>query len=344
MPARWPLIGRDQELEFIDAQLRRSWPGTGVVLAGAAGVGKTRLAREALAASQRRGAATRWVAATASARELPLAAFVPVTGDLGGVPADLLRQAAEGLARVARDMGGLVIGVDDAHHLDDLSSSLLHQLVLRNAAAVVVTVRTGQPAPDAVTALWKDGLLRRLELQSLSSEETAELLGLVLDGRLDSVAANRFWMLSGGNPLYLRQLVDGELEAGRLAQAAGVWQWAGRPAVSAGLAELIRQRIGHLSQQEREVLDYLALSEPLGVSLLTGLTDPDAVEQAGGPATRCGGRCLRWNPAGRRIRSCSWPEPSRPRNCLTWSWPGGWLRLPWTPAADGTASMPWPWR
>ncbi|MGH3537887.1 MAG: hypothetical protein ACRDQJ_06235 [Pseudonocardiaceae bacterium] len=51
---------------------RRNGPA-GIVLAGAAGVGKTRLAREALAAAQRRGALTRWAVATASARALPLA-------------------------------------------------------------------------------------------------------------------------------------------------------------------------------------------------------------------------------------------------------------------------------
>ena len=279
MMTPWPLIGRDQELEFIDAQLGPPRSGRGVVLAGAAGVGKTRLAREALAAWHRRGVATRWVAATASARELPLGAFAAIAGDLGRAPADLLRQAIDALARAAKDRNGLVIGVDDAHHLDDVSSSLLHQLVQRNTAAVILTLRTGHPAPDAVTALWKDGLLRRLELQSLSLDETAELVRLVLGGRLDSMAANRFWVMSGGNPLYLKLLVDGELEAGRLAQIASVWQWDGRPAVSAGLAELIGQRIGHLSQSQREVLEYLALSEPIGVSLLTGLTDQDAVEQ-----------------------------------------------------------------
>jgi hypothetical protein len=172
-----------------------------------------------------------------------------------------------------------VIGVDDAHDLDEVSASLLHQLVLRNTAAVILTLRTGRSAPDAVTALWKDGLLRRRELRSLSLEETAELVQLVLGDRLDSMAASRFWVMSGGNPLYLRLLVEGEREAGRLTRIAGVWQWAGRPAVSAGLVELVRQRIGHLSESQREVLEYLALSEPIGVSLLTGLTDAGALEQ-----------------------------------------------------------------
>jgi hypothetical protein len=35
------------------------------------------------------------------------------------------------------------------------------QLLLRSEARVVLTVRSGEPAPDAITGLWKDGLLPR---------------------------------------------------------------------------------------------------------------------------------------------------------------------------------------
>jgi hypothetical protein len=59
----------------------------------------------------------------------------------------------------------LLVFVDDAHLLDDLSALVLHHLVHSRAAAVIVTIRTGEPAPAAVTALWKDGLLRRYELE-----------------------------------------------------------------------------------------------------------------------------------------------------------------------------------
>jgi hypothetical protein len=43
----WPLVGRQAELEALVADIREARGG--VVLAGAAGVGKTRLAKEALA-------------------------------------------------------------------------------------------------------------------------------------------------------------------------------------------------------------------------------------------------------------------------------------------------------
>lgn len=275
----WPLTGRAEELRFIAAAARRVGTPRGVVLAGAAGVGKTRLAREALAAVARRGAATRWVAATASARGLPLGAFGALMGTVGGDPTQVLRQAGDALLADA-GRAGVVVGVDDAHLLDELSALLVHRLVLRAEATVVVTVRSGEPAPDAVTALWKDGHLDRLEVQPLSGPETAVLLEAVLGGPVDSSGADRMWALTRGNALFLRQLVDGELEAGRLRAVDDVWRWSGEPVVSPGLAELVEARMGGLTEPLREVVDVLALGEPLGVPLLARLTDAAAVERA----------------------------------------------------------------
>ena len=69
------LTGRDTEL----AELRRALGGVGkyagVVIAGAAGVGKTRLARELMARAAGAGIQTNWVVGTESARPIPLGAF-----------------------------------------------------------------------------------------------------------------------------------------------------------------------------------------------------------------------------------------------------------------------------
>ena len=96
---------------------------------------------------------------------------------------------------------------------------------------------------------------------------------------MDSVAARRLWSITRGNALYLRQLVDGELEADRLHQVAGVWRWSGELALSPGLVELVSARIGQLPEAQRDVVEVLAFGEPLGVPLLVGLTDAVAVEQ-----------------------------------------------------------------
>jgi hypothetical protein len=169
------------------------------VLAGAAGVGKTRLARESGIATAR---AVVWVTATASARGIPLGAFTPLLGADSAAPGRALHRAGE-LLGTAR-----LLVVDDAHLLDDTSAALLHQLVQAGAARVIVTLRSGAPAPDAVRALWKDELLPRLEVQPLSEEETAALVGSVLGGHVDSGCRARLWSLTRGNALFLRQVVD----------------------------------------------------------------------------------------------------------------------------------------
>ena len=278
VPRGWPLTGRADELSRISELTRHRDGPMGIVLAGAAGVGKTRLAREALAVSEQRGALIRWAVATASARALPLGAFATTLRMLGPDPARLVDQASQALLAGAR-RAGVVIGVDNAHLLDELSAVLIHQLVVHRAASVVLTMRTGETAPDAVTALWKDGHLPRLELQSLSQSVTAALVEARLGGPVENATARRLWTITQGNALYLQQLVDGELEAGRLKQVTGVWRWLGEPALSPGLVELVSARIGQLPEAQRDVLNALAVGEPLGIPLLVTLTDPVAVEQ-----------------------------------------------------------------
>jgi ATP/maltotriose-dependent transcriptional regulator MalT len=277
----WPLIGRADELRLIsELSSRRSHPA-GVVLAGPAGVGKTRLAREAVASAARCGAVSRWATASASARRLPFGAFSALLGTAGMDSPSAVHRAISALLNTV-DGQRVLLAVDDAHLLDELAAMVLHQLVVRRAASVVITLRTGEPAPDAVTTLWKDGLLHRLDLEPFAEAETVALLNAVLAGPVDGPAAARLHTITQGNALYLRQLVDGELESGRLSRVDGIWRWTGQPGLTPGLTELVAERIGALSDAQRDVLDLLAFGEPLPVDLLARLTDRDALEQVEG--------------------------------------------------------------
>ncbi|MGO8964262.1 MAG: LuxR family transcriptional regulator, partial [Mycobacterium sp.] len=164
--------------------------------------------------------------------------------------------------------------------LDNLSAFVLQQLVLRRAATVIATIRTGAPAPDAVTALWKDGHLRRLDLQPLSRGESDALLQSALARPVNSVCAERIWRLTRGNVLFLHQLVIQEMHAGRLVSRDGNWQWVGTMEVSQSLVDLVDLRIGATPEPVLEVIDLVAVAEPLELAHLTALADASAIEDA----------------------------------------------------------------
>jgi len=61
---------------------------------------------------------------------------------------------------------------------------------------------------------------------------------------------------------------------------AGVWHWVGNPQLGPALTALIDTRLGELSGEVRQVLELLALGEPLGVDLLQTLASAAALEDA----------------------------------------------------------------
>jgi len=275
----WPLTGRAEELAVIADVLCPDGPYAGVVIAGPAGVGKTRLAREALALAAERGWAVRWVAGTTAAQSIPLGACAQWADRLAGDPLHLVGSV---IAKVTASPNGapVLVVVDDAGLLDDLSAFVLHQLVLRRAATVIATMRTGTPAPDAVTALWKDGHLERLDLQPLSRGESDALLQSALGGPVSAACADRMWRLSRGNALFLNQLVNQEVHAKRLISRDGQWRWEGAMEVSQSLVDLVDLRIGAAPEPVLEVLDLVAVAEPLELVHLTTLADAAAIENA----------------------------------------------------------------
>jgi len=173
-----------------------------------------------------------------------------------------------------------VVAVDDAHLLDDHSAIALHRAVLRRLAPVVVTVRTHEPAPDPVTALWKDDHLPRIDLAPLDATETSGLLARVLGGPVEMASARRLWSLTQGSPLFLRHLLDGEVATGRFTATSGLWRWTSDPAISPEVTELLEREIGALEPGVQDAVDLVALAEPLALPTLTGLTSASDLEQA----------------------------------------------------------------
>lgn len=274
-----PLTGRDDELSAIRRALRGVGSRSGVVIVGAAGVGKTRLAREVLSQAAASGERTTWIVGTESARAIPLGAFTGAMGDPLTDPLPSVRRIISSFVAQQRN-GRLVIGIDDAHLLDGLSAHVVHQLAQIKNTRMVVTVRSARQEPDAITALWKDGLLNRLDLEPLSDQATRTLIESALGGPVDARSARRFWKLTGGNALFLAQLLKDQVAAGRVHQVAGVWLWEGDVAVSPSLSDMLGRQLNNLPPQVALVVDALSQCEPLDVDVLSHVVARGDIEVA----------------------------------------------------------------
>lgn len=293
---RWPLVGRREEVEQCVAAL-----ATGEVRAvfvhGAAGVGKSRLAEEIVQQLTGCGWTTMWVRASVASSAIPLGALAHL------LPTDLLDRRFDplsvyggvvaGLRAGRAERGRLIILVDDVQWLDPTAAALLGQLMDGGEVGLVGTVRSGEPAPEAVSGLWNRSDASRIDLRLLTFEDVDTLLHLVLGGPVDQQATNRIWAASKGNALYVRELVLGALARGQLVERRGVWWLAGPLATTPRLAEIVGQRIGDLAGPPRGALEVISVWDLVGLEELASTFGSDAVEtleRAGLAEVRVDGR------------------------------------------------------
>ncbi|MFC4145703.1 LuxR C-terminal-related transcriptional regulator [Micromonospora mangrovi] len=279
--SRWDFVGRTDELNRLLSAVGRP-QGRGLLFSGSAGVGKSRLLREGVAALPTDRYAVWSASASATTAALPFGGMVqvlPADQPQGLSPAGILRWAVDVLQEQAAGRP-IVLAVDDAHLLDPPSAALVHLLARAENTTVVGTLRNGEQLPLPIRALWTDDLVELVELGPLGATETTGLLAAILGGPVDAGSAERLFRLSAGNPLLLRELVLAAAGGGELTRTYGIWKWTGRLELAPSLTDLIDTRIGQLTDGVRSVVELVAFGEPLGLHLLERAVDPADVETA----------------------------------------------------------------
>ncbi|MEU1463117.1 LuxR family transcriptional regulator [Streptomyces sp. NPDC005727] len=235
----WPFTAREAELAEI-----REWAaaGTGALLVGDQGVGKTTLLNAALERAERGGARV--------------------------VRGDAVRDQLHGDARPRAARRRVIVAMDDVHRVDPVTLALVCRLVDSGRALLLATAQPGAALPRALRRLLIDKRLRRLAVDALDRSGTVRMLGARLGGPVAVDTAERFWELTRGNALVLRELADQALAVGTLRRVRGRWHWPGLPGVpDSRLTDLCDLLLGDLDADERELVNLLALGGPLEAGL-----------------------------------------------------------------------------
>ncbi|WP_104180069.1 LuxR C-terminal-related transcriptional regulator [Arthrobacter sp. B0490] len=282
----WPLLERSDEVAAILAGLAA--PGSaGVLMVGAAGVGKTALARAA-AAQLESTAQVVLIRGSAAMTSTPYGALsvllmdVDPTGSVESLP--MLQSLQSALRIRARNRPAILV-VDNVQHLDDPSIRVLSYLAEVGAARLVVAC-DGPGTPAArFYHLWRTGRLLRVDVEPLTFRGTRHLLEQLLDGPLTSTAAVELWRASRGNLRSLQAALRGSTATGTLTRAADAWVWhdpGGTIPVQGndgGAAALTA-----LTTDAGNALDVVAVAGPVPLDVLLPLCGADVVdelEQAG---------------------------------------------------------------
>lgn len=273
----WPLVGRAVQLAQARTALKSGRTAL-VVLSGEAGVGKTRLAGELTERLEGEGWRGYRIVASASLSAVPLAALIPLMGatrqDIARIGTDTatLMAFAEELAAQRSIDGPLLVVVDDLPQLDPLSVAVLAQLASGGAITLLATARDGVPLPEPMVALWTSDRALRIPIAPLTVDDVDSLLPLVLGNTVAHQTVVALHGASGGNPLFLRELVAHAQSTCSLTEHHGSWVLQGPPGGSTALSELITGRLGGLAPTQLDVMERLAVCQSIPLS---HITEPD---------------------------------------------------------------------
>ncbi len=266
-----PLIGRADDLARLREMAERAALGNGgvVLITGASGSGKTRLADDLAKYASEHGLT---VVRARCTSDDPAMNGLPLRRALGDtLPASA--EAIEGAAIARAGDGPLLLLVDDAHWMDPLSAATLHLIAgAASAHALLLCVCVGTddgsrlPAHvrSAVRALRRIGRVSEHALGRLSDDDTRELVATLLGGRVaaDDVHA-RLVTLSGGWPGMAIAAVRA-LQEDALLRIDGD-RWVLAPSNDADplpsvVASALDRRLATLSADERALLNCAAVA------------------------------------------------------------------------------------
>jgi DNA-binding SARP family transcriptional activator len=274
-----PLVGRKDELERLRARLQGG-QGCIVLLAGDAGVGKTRLAYEALRIGASLRMATLVGAAYEQEGQLPYQPFVEAFGrylaeqhyppeqhpithfrPLGSSDPQQEHSALfKATADFLRDLAArspVALLLDDIHAADESSLRLFHFLARQTRSAPLILLATyrtdvavtaSSPFGSLLNALYQERLSEVINLPPLAEDAVARIIDHTLGAKAAPTLIQSVSAIAEGNPFFVQEITRAALKSDRLELRNGEWRIraAASLGVPSGLRDVVRERVQRL--------------------------------------------------------------------------------------------------
>ncbi|HEY2732867.1 MAG TPA: protein kinase, partial [Polyangiales bacterium] len=293
------LVGREQTLAAFQeyAQRAQHGRGRGLVVAGAPGLGRTRVLDACVLDAKMRGAcvlrvtaadscsdfgvaqslAARFIeqapeAALAAARSAEVFeqlfaedATLKAFASMGAERATLQRALSKWFIESSK-VQALTIALDDAERSDESSLALLANLAERARSHALIVLTSVAQAERATLPFALEVLSSRcktLELRPLAAAETEQLLGSVFGDVPNLALLNAsVYTLAAGNPRTTMELVQHLIDRGEIIYDAGHWSLPERLSASdlpASSEAAFSERLGQLGPLARRLAEAQAL-------------------------------------------------------------------------------------
>ena len=204
----------------------------------------------------------------------------------------MVRELNSALERLTRQ-ATLVIVLEDLHWSDVATVEVLTSIAQRSEAARLLIVGTYRPAEAVVNVPALGQAIRELEGRDLCDHLNLELLtrhnvgaytAARLGGTYSEDVAEQVFQRSGGNALFMVNVLDHMAQAGAIRNLDGRWSVDGAAKalsqVPEGLRPFIRQRLDTLSAEERRTLEAASVvGVEFAAATLSAATSPADFQQ-----------------------------------------------------------------
>jgi DNA-binding SARP family transcriptional activator/tetratricopeptide (TPR) repeat protein len=336
---RRPFIGRRQELETLLLHMHATAKGSGgvILLSGDTGVGKTRLAYEALQVAVSSGMRALLGGCYEQEGQHPYQPFVeafnhylsthqlpyaqnPILNLNKSDAVDpqqekwhLFNAVTEFLQQLARQ-AALVLLVDDLHAADEASLSLFHFLARQTRTTPLVLIATyredtpstkNKPFGALLNALYREQLGMKLIIQRLALDDVEGVVESILGGKPDSQLLQAVFEVTEGNPFFVEEVAQSLLKEGMIRQENGVWILSSNASlpIPSPLTELLLERVRNLGEKAGIILTAGAvLGREFRFDLLQGLINFSTTETLDALDAALAGHLIEETDTGYRFR------------------------------------------